>query len=116
MDDLLVDPGIQLGDYKVVTCEEGLSLLQGTTTKGEAMDDPIYGLASLLLAAELNLNVSAETCPIAEEAVIAGHLVLSEARFNGEGEYAESMSDEIANAIPRLVELLTGYNLGELCR
>lgn len=116
MDDLLEDPGIQLGNYKVMTCEEGLSLLQGDTTAGEAIDDPIYALASQLLAAELNLNVGAETCPIAEEAVVGGHLVFSEAGFNGEGEYAVSISGEIASAIPRLIELLTGYNLGELCR
>lgn len=116
MDDLLEDPGIQLGNYKVMTCKEGLSLLQGNTTAGEATDDPLYALASLLFAAELNLNVGAETCPIAEEAVVGGHLVLSEAGFIGQGEYAESITEEIATAIPRLVELLTGYNRGELCR
>lgn len=116
MDDLLADPGIQLGNYQVMTCEAGLSLLQGRTTAGEATDDPIYALASQLLAAELNLNVGAETCPIAEEAALGGHLVLSEAGFTGEGEYAGALTSESANAIPRLVELLSGYNRGELCR
>ena len=116
MDDLLADPGIQLGDYPVTTCEEGLALLQGRNAAGEDTSDPIYGLAAGLLAAELNLNAGAETCPIAEEAVLGGHLVLADAGFDGTGEYAAATSGEIADAIPRLVELLVAYNSGELCR
>ena len=116
MDDLLADPGIQLGDHPVTTCEEGLALLQGYTIAGEETDDLVYELASALLAAELNLNVGAESCPIAEEAVLGGQLVLSQVGFNSSGEYAAVKSSEIASAIPRLVELLQGYNRGELCR
>jgi len=115
LDDLLTIPGIQLGNYQVTTCEGGLSLLQGHTVEGNQTTDPVYGLASALLAAELNLNAGAETCPIAEEAVVGGHLVLSQIGFNGTGEYVGGISDEINNAIPRLVELLQGYNRGELC-
>ena len=114
MDDLIAKPGIQLGDYQVMTCAAGLSLLQGRTAAGEATDDPMYSLAAALLAAELNLNVGAETCPIAEEAVLGGHLVFSSVGFTGNGEY--DPSDEITSAIPRLIELLTGYNRGELCQ
>jgi hypothetical protein len=116
VDDLLADPGIQLGNYPVTTCEEGLALLQGRTAAGEETDDPIYGLAAELLTAELNLDVGAETCPIAEEAVLGGHLVLGNVGFDGTGAYTAATSDEIADAIPRLVELLQAYNRGELCR
>jgi hypothetical protein len=116
MDDLLASPGVQLGNYPVSTCKEGLAVLQGRTTEGTETDDPLYELASQMLAAELNLNVGAETCPIAEESVVGGHLVLSQVGFNGEGEYAVGPSSEIASAIPRLVELLSGYNSGLLCR
>ena len=116
MDDLLDYPGIQLGDYPVLSCEAGLNLLLGQTAAGEETDDPIYALASVLLAAELNLNVGSENCPIAEEATVGGHLILSSGKFNGEGSYAGTISEEAANAIPRLVELLTGYNSGILCR
>jgi hypothetical protein len=115
MDDLLDDPGIQLGDHPVTTCEEGLALLQGgdaaRAEAGVSLDD----LAAVLLAAELNLNVGAETCPIAEEAVLGGHLVLSRVGFGTSG-VAVAPSGEIADAIPRLVELLLAYNRGELCR
>ncbi|UCC65335.1 MAG: hypothetical protein JSV36_09955 [Anaerolineae bacterium] len=76
---------------------------------------PSTPLAAALLAAELNLNVGAENCPIAEEAVLSGHLVLADARFNGTGDYAAATSDDIAEAIPRLVDLLLAYNRGELC-
>ena len=114
LDDLIADPGIQLGDYPLTTCQAGLHLLQGQTALGKQTNDPIYALASALLTAELNLGVGAETCPIAEEAVVGGHLVLSNTGFNGQGAY--ELSSEIASAIPRLVELLEDYNRGELCR
>ena len=116
LDDLIADPGIQLGDHPVTTCEEGLALLQGRTAAGEETGDPVYGLAAQLLTAELNLGTGAETCPIAEEAILGGHLVLADAGFDGSGEYAAATSGEVADAIPRLVELLVAYNSGELCR
>ncbi|MEJ2707435.1 MAG: hypothetical protein P8074_07465 [Anaerolineales bacterium] len=116
LDDLIVDPGIQLGDHPITSCQEGLALLQGLAITGENTGDPVYELAGALLAAELNLNIGAETCPIAEEAVLGSHLILSQIGFGGAGEYAASASNEVTQAIPRLVELLKGYNHGELCR
>ncbi|MEJ2210683.1 MAG: hypothetical protein P8129_16820 [Anaerolineae bacterium] len=116
VDDLLADPGIQLGNYLVPACQEALALLQGRTADGEESGDPIYGLAAVLLAAELNMRAGGETCPIAEEAAVGGHMVLDSAGFDGSGAYAAALSDEMAQAIPRLVELLAGYNRGELCR
>jgi hypothetical protein len=116
VDDLIADPGIQLGNHPVTTCEEGLALLQGQDAGGYDTNDPIYPLAAGLLAAELNLNAGAETCPIAEEVVLGGHLVLADAGFNGTGEYAAATSGEVAGALPRLVELIMAYNRGELCR
>jgi hypothetical protein len=116
VDDLIADPGIQLGDYPVTTCEEGLALLEGRSTAGEKTGDPVYGLAAGLFAAELNLNAGAESCPIAEEAVLGSHLVLADAGFDGSGEYTAATTGEIAEAIPRLVGLLAAYNSGELCR
>jgi hypothetical protein len=115
LDDLIADPGIQLGDHPVTTCQEGFYLLQRRSSAGKETGEPVYALAAALLAAELNLGAGAETCPIAEEAVVGGHLVLSDIGFDGTGEYTAT-SGEIAKAIPRLVELLVGYNRGELCR
>ena len=114
MDDLLTDPGISLGEYVIGQCADGLALLGGISIDGMISDDPIYALASALLAAELNLNVGAETCPAAEEAAVGAHLVLSNADFNGKGTYL--LTDEAENALPKLVNLLTFYNNGTLCQ
>jgi len=114
MDDLLAKPGISLGDLQVENCEQGLALLQGLTLNGEETDDPLYDLAAQLLAAELNLNLGAATCPIAEEAAVGGHMVLSSVNFNGTGIYFTTA--EVSSAVPLLLELLQGYNSGELCR
>ena len=116
VDDLLADPGIQLGNYLVPACAEALALLQGRTASGEETRDPVYGLAAVLLAAELNMRAGSEICPIADESALGGHLVLASVDFDGTGEYTAALSDETASAIPRLVELLQGYNRGELCR
>ena len=113
MDDLLEKPGINLGDLPVENCEHGLNLLQGLTKTGEETDDPLYELAAQLLAAELNFNLGAETCPIAEEAAVGGHMVLASVNFNGTGTYFTTV--EVSTAVPRLLELLQGYNSGELC-
>lgn len=115
MDDLITEPGIQLGDYPIITCEAGLSVLKGSNASGNEASTGILNLAAALLAADLNLNVGTESCPIAEEAVIGGHLVLSEVGFDG-SDINSVVSSEVANAVPRLLELLKGYNRGELCR
>jgi len=114
MDDVLANPGIQLGDHRVTSCEEGLALLQGRTAAGDETDDPVYDLALLLLTAELNLNAGAESCPIAEEAVVGAHLILASAGFDGVS--ASPLDAEVGGALSRLIELLTAYNQGELCR
>ena len=115
MDDLISDPGIQLGDYPVITCEAGLSVLKGSNASGNEASTGILNLAAALLAAELNLNVGTESCPIAEEAVIGGHLVLAEVGFDG-SDVKTGIPDEVAIAVPRLLHLLNGYNAGQLCR
>jgi hypothetical protein len=114
VDDILADPGIGLGDHLLTTCEESVALLEGRTGSGEETADPVYPLAAQLLAAELNLNVGAETCPIAEEAVLGAHIVLSSAGFDGVS--ASVLDAEAGGALPDLIDLLTAYNTGDLCR
>ena len=115
VDDILADPGLMLGEHPLATCEAALTILEGSAGQGDQASQAIADLAAALLAAELNLNVGAETCPIAEEAVIGGQLVLSELGFQGDLQSIISTS-EVQAAIPRLLELLEGYNSGELCR
>ena len=113
MDDFITDPGIQLGEHLVATCEEGLAYLEGLTADGEETDDPVYDLAGRLLAAELNLSAGAETCPIADEAVLGSHLILSSSGFDGRS--SSPFDAEARGALPRLLALLDAYNSGNLC-
>lgn len=114
VDDILADPGIDLGDHILTTCEESLALLQGRTGAGEATTAPIHDLAAELLAAELNLSAGSETCPAAEEAVVGAHIVLSSANFDGVS--SSPLVAEAGGALPDLLDLLAAYNSGQLCR
>jgi len=116
VDDVIADPGIQLGDFPITSCAESLSLLERTGKEDDFTDDPVNLLAGELLAAELNLNVGAESCPIAEEVVVGGHIILSEAAFGGRDNYVKDKFAELAEASSRIIQLLIAYNRGELCR
>jgi len=118
LDDLLIDPGLTLADLPVETCQQGVDLLSRRDLDGqERSSDAAYQLAQSLLAAQLNLFVGSETCPAAEQAVLAGHLLLSALNFNGKGDYRGALSDgnrqETADI---LVGQLEAYNNGSLCR
>ncbi len=114
VDDVLADPGIGLGDHVLRTCEESVALLEGRTGAGDETSEPVYRLAGELLAAELNLTVGAESCPVAEEAVVGAHLVLAAANFDGAS--SSPLDGEAGGALPRLLDLLGAYNSGGLCR
>ena len=113
VDDVLADPGIGLGDHLLASCEESVALLQGVGA-GAVTSDPAFELAGQLLSAELNLTAGAETCPVADEAVVGAHIILSTAKFDGVS--ASPLDAQAGGAAPRLVELLEAYNAGELCR
>jgi len=95
----------------VTTCQQGLALLQPSAETASQVE----ALAAQLFAAELNLNLGAETCPIAEETVLGAHITLSELGFDGSGTALDVLSTEQAEAIAQLVDLLTEYNTGGLC-
>lgn len=115
VDDVLADPGIGLGDHLLASCEESVALLQGVNgADGEETSDPAFELAGQLLAAELNLTAGAETCPVADEAVVGAHLLLSTANFDGVP--PSPLDAEAGGAVPQLIDLLEVYNAGELCR
>ncbi len=113
VDDVLADPGIGLGDHLLASCEESVALLQGANGAGEETSDPAYSLAGQLLTAELNLTAGAETCPVADEAVVGAHLLLAAAKFDGDS--TSPLDAEAGGAVPRLIDLLRAYNAGELC-
>lgn len=116
LDDLLADPGIVLGDYRVDSCASALELLNGRMLDGTQTQDPVYSLAAALLTAELNRSAGAENCQAIETAAAASHVILAAAGFSGMGEYSPALLPEDVEAIPVLTEGLAQYNLGNLCK
>lgn len=116
LDDLLADPGIVLGDYRVDSCAAALELLNGRMLDGTPTQDAVYSLAAALLTAELNRSAGAENCQAVEAAATASHVILAGAGFNGMGEYGLALAEGDTEAIPVLIEGLAQYNLGDLCK
>jgi hypothetical protein len=106
LDDFLEDPGLAIGDYRVVTCREALAVLS------PALDNEFDRLASLLLAAEINLNSGAENCEAADQSLRASHVALAGLDYAGPG----TVDIQPGTAILQLTDLLNAYNSGELCR
>lgn len=111
VDDILVAPGIQLGDYPLGSCGHALAVLEGGTSGASQVE----ALAAELLAAELNLNIGSETCPAAEEAAVGGNIILSTLGFAGRDVSLEDASADVVEATPTFIELLAAYNEGALC-
>ncbi|MEA3503325.1 MAG: hypothetical protein U9R47_11150, partial [Actinomycetota bacterium] len=111
LDDLLTFPGVTLGDHAVATCGEGVVILEASSDH-----DALLGLARQLLAAELNLNAGSETCPAAEETVAVAHALLSSFDYTGLDVTLLALDDDTIDSLERLIELLTAYNSGDLCR
>jgi hypothetical protein len=112
IDDLLLDPGIGLGDHVLTDCEEALAVLEAGE---DAPEDSLERLAHHLLVAELNLLVNSESCPAAEEAAVGGHYVLSQAGYAGPEAPGSLPAGESADALVSFVALLSAYNGGDLC-
>jgi hypothetical protein len=116
MDDILSHPGVSVGDHVIESCMEGAAVLAVEDRSGESMwADVAYVLASQLLSAELNVNIGTESCPAIEEAMVAGHVLLSTLGFDGSGNLPSEYSDENRESARRITDLLNRYNAGELC-
>lgn len=118
LDDLLVDPGVMVGNVEVLSCPQGLQLLQLQDVQGASHpDDPAYQLAAALLTAQLNLAAGAEYCPAVDDTVHLSQLLLLDIDFSAQGDYpAAIQAKNAAQAAAHLLEQLSSYNLGTLCR
>jgi len=118
LDDLLADPGMLVGELQVLTCPQGLQLLQLQDALGTAHpDDPAYQLASTLLTAQLNLAAGSEYCPAIDQGISLAQLLLIDIGFTAQGDYpAAIQAKDAGEAAAYLMEQLTAYNLGTLCR
>jgi hypothetical protein len=118
LDDLLADPGILLGESPVQTCQQGIRLLQVLDLDGgDRAGDVAFELAARLLAAQLNLAAGAEYCPAVDQAVQAGQLLILSLGFDGSGQTPGlDQASEDRDLALFLVEQLSQYNAGSLCR
>jgi hypothetical protein len=95
-----------------------ISLLQVQDLKSrDRTGDAAHELAAQLLAAQLNLAVGAEYCPAVDQAVQAGQLLLLSLGFDGSGQTLDlDQPSEDRDLALFLVEQLSQYNAGSLCR
>ena len=108
-------PGLQSGDHPLASCGAALAVQEGAAGAGEEASPSIASLAAQLAGCRVNLNVGAETCPIAEEAVVGSHLVLSEWASRGICRRSILLL-KLRAQFPGCWKLLEGYNSGQLCR
>lgn len=124
-DDVLGDTlaeagGIVIGDLRVDTCQEAVSILSKSTLGGRKMaSDAAYGLAAQLLAAKLNVVADAGTCPAAITAMTEGQALLDAINFDGTGDYLGSKVKgstlTLRNRALAYAATLDGYNNNTLC-
>jgi hypothetical protein len=116
LDDVLNDPGVSWGDFTILTCEEGVSILdQRDLDTGRKMaSDAAYTLAMHLLAAQLNFGAGAEACTEALDAALAAENLLVSIGFDGTGKYLRPKDAEYQTALS-LAWTLDEYNNGLLC-
>ncbi len=107
-----------LGSWNLTACDDAVDILDKRDTRGhKRANDGAYKLASQLLAAQLNLDSDAVSCPAVERAVTAGDQLLHRIRFNGEGSYLGPRTSHrsLRKEAIKLAEVLDDYNNGELC-
>jgi hypothetical protein len=116
LDDILNDPGIIWGELQILTCEDGVSILdqRDLETGQKRSSDAAYTLAMHLMAAQLNFAAGAETCQEAMDAAAAGEALLVSIGFDGTGKYLRPKDAEYRDALD-LAWTLDEYNNGLLC-
>lgn len=118
LDDLLLDPGIQVGNLVLESCPQALNLLELRSLSGEdRSEDPLYALAAQQLAAQLNLAVGSEVCHGLVDAVLGSQKLLVELGFDGEqGGITTDSQEEFRGDALLYLEALQQYNQGSLCK
>lgn len=116
LDDILNDPGIIWNGFQILTCEDGVSILdQRDLRRGrKRANDAAYTLAMHLMSAQLNFAAGAEQCPAAMEATVAAEDLLVSLGFDGTNGYLRPKDAEFSTAL-ELAAILDSYNNGNLC-
>ncbi|HJU57155.1 MAG TPA: SpaA isopeptide-forming pilin-related protein [Actinomycetota bacterium] len=108
--------GFLTGDVFVDACNEAVSLLdkRAINTGKKMASDPAYNLAAQYVAAKLNVQGGAGTCPDATLAIAQAQALLDAINFNGTGSY-KNITPTQQTAANELANTLDQYNNGFLC-
>jgi hypothetical protein len=108
--------GFLTGDLFVDTCDEAVSLLdkRAIDTGKKMASDPAYNLAAQYVAAKLNVQGGAGTCPDATLAIAQAQALLDAINFTGTGSY-KNMTPTQKTTANDLANTLDQYNNGLLC-
>jgi hypothetical protein len=129
LDDILTSPGVTWDDillgqdkpdefvFQILTCEEGVSILDQRSLDGgkKNASDAGYTLAMHLLAAQLNFAAGADSCQTAQDAALAAENLLDEIDFIGTGRYLRPKDGQQYTDALALGEILDQYNNGNVC-
>lgn len=110
VDDLLADPGIALGGWRVMTCRDAVQILHGGT------GNPLAALAQQLFTAKLNFEGGSGRCEAATDLVVAGDGLLTHIAYGGPATAADTLEDETVTSLANVAGLLSTYNAGVLCQ
>jgi hypothetical protein len=97
-------------------CKYAVNILNKSTIDGKSKksSDPLFNMAAQLLAADLNVQGGAGTCPAAVTAINQAHALLVKYSFNGLG-YSPKLTSADANLANQLATTLDKYNNNKLC-
>ena len=119
--------GILIGDLLVDTCQEAVAILAKSSLDGtKRASDPAFNLAAQLLAAFLNVEAEAGSCPAADAAMTEAQQLLADADFDGSRTFGGSSTKGKKKAqapdgtidgarANELAGTLDAYNNNELC-
>ncbi|HKY92754.1 MAG TPA: hypothetical protein VJM11_17015, partial [Nevskiaceae bacterium] len=106
--------GVLVGTLYVDTCSEAVSLLNKSTLSGKKQaSDAAFNMAAQLMAAQLNVQAGAGTCPAVTTAMIQGQALLVQYAFNGETHTTINAANRLL--MNNIAETLDRYNNNVLC-
>jgi hypothetical protein len=109
---LVLDPRV-LG--ATTACKDAVAILSKSTLSGKNMaSDPLFNMASQLLAADLNVATGAGVCSSAVNAINSAQALLVKYHFDG-NTYSPKLTSADATLANSLATTLNNYNNNLLC-
>jgi hypothetical protein len=107
--------GVYIGDMYGDTCQAAVRILnkQNVNTGMNMSSDPAFNLAAQLLAAKLNVQAGAGTCPAAVAAINDSQAQLAALHFDGVTRL--TIGKSLAGTLQNLAATLEKYNQNTLC-